>query len=98
MLNYLEGSTRPDLSMAVHQTSLFDQTPMLSHENDVKHVCRCLMNAKEKEIICKVNVSKALSVVWMQNFQGVVTFLCRECMLHLSKIGFLIMHADFPIH
>ena len=70
MLNYLEGSTRPDLSMAVHQTARFNQNPMFSHEKAVKSVRQYLMNTKEKDIICKVNRSKGIECYVDADFAG----------------------------
>ena len=38
MLNYLQNSTRPDISFAVHQAARFCQDPKLSHERAVRQL------------------------------------------------------------
>jgi hypothetical protein len=43
MLGYLQGSTRPDISMAVHQCARFNAYPMLCHEKAVKRIARYLL-------------------------------------------------------
>ena len=37
MLTYLQGTTRPDISMAVHQCARFSVSPMLSNERALKN-------------------------------------------------------------
>ena len=38
MLTYLQGNTRPEISMAVHQTARFCNNPKLSHESAIKRL------------------------------------------------------------
>ena len=38
MLNYLQGSTRPDIAMAVHQCARFSRDPRLQHERAVMKI------------------------------------------------------------
>ena len=42
MLNYLAGSTRPDLAMSVHQVARFCTRPKRSHEKGVIRIARYL--------------------------------------------------------
>jgi hypothetical protein len=35
MLSYLQNTSRPEISMAVHQTARFSNNPMLSHEKSL---------------------------------------------------------------
>jgi hypothetical protein len=42
MLTYLQGNTRPEISMATHQSAQFCQDPRLSHEQATKHLGRYL--------------------------------------------------------
>jgi len=58
MLNYLQGSTRPDISMAVHQCARFCNDPKLSHERAVQRIVRYLIQTKDKGMQCKVDKSK----------------------------------------
>jgi hypothetical protein len=54
-LNYLEKSTRPDLSFAVHQCARFCSDPRKSHATTVKYIGRYLATTKEKGIHVKPN-------------------------------------------
>jgi hypothetical protein len=40
-LNYLEKSTRPDISYAVHQCAHFSASPKPSHATAVRYIARC---------------------------------------------------------
>eukprot|EP00978_Attheya_sp_CCMP212_P041480 scaffold238285_cov31-Attheya_sp.AAC.3 len=42
MLGYLQGSTRPDISMTVRQCARFNNNPKMSHECAIMHICRYL--------------------------------------------------------
>ena len=50
MLTYLQGTTRPDIAMAVHQCARFSQDPKLLHERAVKLIGRYLLGTKDKGI------------------------------------------------
>jgi hypothetical protein len=54
-LNYLEKSTRPDLSFAVHQCARFCSDPKKSHATAVKYIGRYLATTKDKGIQVKPN-------------------------------------------
>ena len=43
MLNYLKGSTQPEISMAVHWCARFFHNPRLVHECDVRRIAKCLV-------------------------------------------------------
>ena len=53
MLTYLQGTTRPDISMAVHQCARFSADPKLSHERAVKRFARYILGTKSKGISFK---------------------------------------------
>ena len=53
MLLYLAGSTRPDISYAVHQCARFSHQPRASHEVGVKHIVRYLKGTRDKGLIMK---------------------------------------------
>ena len=48
MLNYLTGSTRPDIAMAVHQIARFSNNPKLSHEKSIVQIYRYLLGTAGK--------------------------------------------------
>ena len=50
-LNYLEKSTRPDLSFAVHQVARFTHEPKQSHAKAIRRICRYLVRTRDKGII-----------------------------------------------
>ena len=47
ILTYLQGNSRPEMSMAVHQTAHFSNSPMLLHEKAIKHLGRYLYHTKK---------------------------------------------------
>ena len=48
MLGYLQGTTRPDIAMATHQCTRFNNDPHLSHERAVRRIERYLLDTREK--------------------------------------------------
>ena len=53
MLMYLAGSTRPDISFAVHQCARYTHFPRHSHEVALKHIGRYLLGTRDKCLIIK---------------------------------------------
>ena len=53
MMNYLSGSTRPDIAMAVHQAARFSNAPMLTHEKAVMRISRYLIPTRDRGIVFK---------------------------------------------
>jgi len=51
MFRYLQQTTRPDISFAVHQCARFCNDPKKSHEAAVKRIGRYLLGTKDKGII-----------------------------------------------
>ena len=70
MLNYLTGSTRPDIAMAVHQVARFSNDPKLSHEKAIMRICRYLFGTKEHGIIFKPDKKKGLELFVDAEFAG----------------------------
>jgi hypothetical protein len=50
MMSYLQGHTRPDISMPVHKTARFLNDPKLVHEQAITWIGRYLLGTKEKGI------------------------------------------------
>ena len=46
MLDYLQGSTRTDMPMAVYQCAIFGKDPKLSHERVIQTIVRHLLPTK----------------------------------------------------
>ena len=51
MLGYLQGNSRPKISMVGHQTACFPNSPMLSHEKAIKRLGCYLLHARGDVII-----------------------------------------------
>ena len=60
MMIYLAGSTRPDISYAVHQCARFTHAPRKSHVVGIKRILRYLQGTKDKGLI--LNPSETLQV------------------------------------
>ena len=60
MMLYLASNTRPDISFAVHQCSRFTHNTKVSHETDVKRICRYLQGTKDNGLV--FNPSKKMVV------------------------------------
>ena len=61
-MNYLSGSTRPDIVMAVHQTDRFCIDPRRSHEKVVMWIARCLRCTARFGMHCKLDASRGVEV------------------------------------
>ena len=98
MLGYLQNSTRPDISMAVHQCARFNANPMLCHEKAVKYIARYLLSTQDKGIHYKPDPTKGLECYVDADFAGGWSsgdHTNPECVL--SRTGFVIMYAGCPI-
>ena len=51
MFTHFQGNSIPEMSMAVHQTARFSNSPMLSHKKAVKRLGRYLYHTKKEGII-----------------------------------------------
>ncbi len=98
-LNYLEKSTRPDISFAVHQCARFSTAPKQSHANAVRYIERYLSGTKDKGINmmpstkqgfqCFVDASHAGD--WKQQSAR------DDPVTAKSRTGYVITFADCPI-
>lgn len=70
MLNYLAGSTRPDISMAVHQCARFCNDPKISHERTVRRIARYLLGTKDKGLRFIVQPKKGIECYVNADFAG----------------------------
>ena len=98
MLGYLQNSTRPDISMAFHQCACFNANPMLCHEKAVKYIVRYLLSSQGKGIHYKPDMTRGLEYYVNEDFAGGWSsgdYTNPECVL--SRTGFVIMYAGFPL-
>jgi len=99
MLSYLQTNSRPDISMAVHQTARFCNNPMLSHEQAISRIGRYLRHTRNRGIIFKPDKKKGLECFvdadfaggWNQNDPDDASNL-------MSRTGFVIKYANCPIY
>lgn len=98
MLTYLQGTTRPEISMAVHQTARFSVQPMLSHERAIMRIGKYLKGSKEYGLNFRPDASKGLECFvdadfaggWNKNDGNTADSV-------MSRTGYVIMYAGCPI-
>ena len=98
MLGYLQTSTRPDISMAVHQCARFNACPKLCHEKAIKYIARYLLSTHDKGIHYKPDPTRGLECFVDADFAGGWAsgeHTNPECVL--SRTGFVIMYAGCPL-
>ena len=69
-LNFLEKSTRPDISYATHQCARFSIDPKKSHGNAIEYLCQYLIATRDQGIILDVDPSQSLKVFVDADFSG----------------------------
>ena len=71
-LNYLEKTTRPDISYAVHQCARYCSNPRQNHSKAVIHIIRYLKGTGDKGIILRplnsLNIETFADVDWAGNW------------------------------
>jgi hypothetical protein len=70
MLLYLQNTSRPEISMATHQTTRFANQPMLSHKKAIMRIGKYLLDTRKCGIIYKPNRPKGLECYVDTNFAG----------------------------
>jgi hypothetical protein len=99
MLGYLQGTTRPDISMGTHQCARFNAQPKLCHERAIKRICKYLLATKDKGIIFKPDVSRGLECHVDADFAGGWADGDQSNPESvLSRAGYVISYAGCPIH
>ena len=98
MLGYLQGTTRPDITMATHQCARFNNDPHLSHERAVKRIDRYLLDTRDKGIIYRPDITQGLECYVDADFAGGWKDGNHDSPESvLSRTGFFIMYAGCPI-
>jgi hypothetical protein len=98
-LLYLEKSTRPDTSCAVHQCARHCANPKIQHTAAVKRIGRYLLGTKDKGLIMKPNhegmecwVYAAHASEWNNKTASSDPSTAR------SRMGYIITYAGCPMH
>ena len=98
-LNFLEKSTRPELSYQVHQCARFSADPKASHAKAVKRIGRYLLATRDAGIILKPDPSKSFDVWVDSDFCGQwdPDTAIYDPTTARSRTGYIIMYAGCPI-
>ena len=99
MLTYLQGNSRPEIAMAVHQTARFSNNPKLCHEKAIQRLGRYLLHTKDKGIIYSPDTSKGLECYVDADFAGGWSQSdAEDAETVMSRTGFVIMYANCPVY
>ena len=98
-LNFLEKSTRPDISVSVHQCAHFSERPMHSHAEAVKQIGHYLLATKDKGLLIHPNEQKFFEFWVDADFSG--NWQQRDAqnnpMTAKSHSGWIVRFAGAPI-
>ena len=98
-LNILEKSTRPDISVSVHQCARFSERPKRSHAEAVKRIGRYLLATRDRGLIIRPNEQRLFECWVDADFAG--NRLQRDApvdpMTSKSRSGWIIRFAGAPI-
>ena len=99
MLTYLQGTTRPDIAMAVHQCARFSSNPKRSHEKAIIKILRYLKGTKDKGIFLCPETKKGIECYVDASFaSGWRPDHANDASNVLSRTGYIIYYAGCPIH
>ena len=98
-LLFLEKSTRPDLTYAVHQCARFSHDPKLEHGNAVKRIGRYLKETQDKGIILKPDTSQSLDLYVDADFAGNwdKDIASSDPATAQSRHGYVLKYCGIPI-
>jgi hypothetical protein len=98
-LNFLEKSTRPDISYAVHQCARFSQDPKKSHAEAVKRIVRYLKATQDKGLIIDPKPDHSFHCYVDSDFCGLWHKKAARDnpMTSKSRTGYIITYAGCPI-
>ena len=99
MLTYLQGTTRPDIAMAVHQCARFSSNPKRSHEKAIIKIIRYLKSSKDKGLILRTEKKKGIECYVDASFaSGWRPDNANDASNVLSRTGYIIYYAGCPVH
>lgn len=98
MLNYLEKTTRPDLSVAVHQCARFCENPKRSHEKAVHRIVKYLMLTKNDGLLFTPDPSRGIECFVDADFAGNWDTLDPDNAANMiSRTGYVIFFMGCPL-
>ena len=98
-LNFLEKSTRPDISFIVHQCARFSEHPKEGHAQAIKRIGRYLKETAQKGYYMQPDVSKSFECWVDADFAGnwYPPHAANDPMTSKSRSGWVITYAGCPI-
>ena len=98
-LNFLEKSTRPDISVSLHQCAHFSKRPKRSHAEVVKTIGRYLLSTKDKGLIIHPNELRYFECWVDADFSGNwrPQDAYNDPMTAKSRSGWMVHFAGTPI-
>ena len=98
-LNFLEKSTRLDISVSVHQCTQFQDNPKKSHIQAVRAIGRYLIGTRDKGVVMKPDHTKSFECWVDTDFAGnwYEPEAMKDPMTAKSQSGWVIMYAGCPI-
>ena len=99
ILTYLQGSTRPDISMAVHQCARFCNFPRMLHERAMRRIGKYLLGTRNRGINFMPNKASGLELFVDADFAGGWDKADADSAENvMSRTGYIIMYGGCPIH
>ena len=98
MLNYLQASTRPDISMAVHQCARFCIDPRITHERAIMRIGKYLLGTKDRGLSFIPDVKKGVQCYVDADFAGGWDKADANNPENvLSRTGYIIFYYGCPV-
>ena len=98
MLSYLQGNTRPDIYIVVHQTARFCINPQLTHEEAIKKLGCYLLRTIKEGIVLSPDKSKGLECYVDPDFAvGCQQVDADGAEYLMSRTAFVIMYVNCSV-
>ena len=98
MLNYLQQSTRPDISMATPQCARFCSDPKASHERAVRYIGKYLLGTKSRGVKFEPDPTRGIECFVDADFAGGWNKVDSDNPENvLSRTGNVIFYAGCPV-
>jgi hypothetical protein len=98
-LLFLEKSTRPDLSYAIHQCARFSHDPKVEHGHAVKRIGRYLKGTADKGLILKPDSGRSLDLHVDADFSGNwdKEIAATDPATAQSRHGYILSYCGMPL-
>jgi hypothetical protein len=98
-LNFLEKSTRPDISYATHMVARFSEDPRESHHAAILHIGQYLLSTRARGLILKPNPALSLEVFVDADFSGNWNkpTAADDPATSKSRTGYVLKFTDCPL-